>query len=212
MGPNSAQTTCVPCGPLQISTIGLCVSCPVGRTATVDRTECSLCESGFHRPMGSSECRPCPAGTAADEAAVSCIPCSEPGTFSADGVSCLTCSSGHEPNFNRTACQECAVGFAGVGGSCEICPEGTSSSNRVVCERCPVGMASQRGTACALCGPGSQPNADQSQCVSCVLSGPLFFSPDGQSCRHAPYSGDPEALGGCVDRFDQGEFSHQNFI
>ena len=122
-----------------------------------------------------------------------CDPCYEPGTYSADGASCERCNSGQEPNENNTGCEECtagkfSTGYAGVGGKCEICPAGSSSSaNRVSCERCPAGWSSQRGSECTPCGPGTQPNEDQSMCESCAVSGPTFFNPaEGQSCRECP--------------------------
>jgi hypothetical protein len=165
-----------------------CSECDAGKTSNEDHSGCASCADGTVRRPGESECSSCPAGKAAQEGGTDCEVCVLPGSYSATGLACQLCAPGQQPIENRTACQDCPAGYAGVGGKCEICPAGSSSSaNRVSCERCSAGWSSQRGSECTSCGPGTQPNEDQSMCESCAVSGPTFFNPaEGQSCRECP--------------------------
>ena len=214
-GPTADQSACQTCGPTEYSTIGLCLDCSPGTVGTSTKTACTTCSMGTHRPASLSVCQPCLPGTVPDDDATACVACLEAGTVSSDGTTCEACPSGARPNANKTACDPCPEGLAGVGGTCEICPAGTSSAdNRVSCQSCPTGSVSQTGRPCMSCGPGTQPNLEESECVSCVLSGPRFFRAgldDGrQSCSECPARQVPNAgLTGCVCK--PGTFNVQIF-
>ena len=215
-GPTADQSACQTClVENTFSTIGFCLDCSPGTVGTSTRTACTTCPMGTHRPASLSVCQPCVPGTVPDDDATACVACLETGTVSSDGITCEACQSGARPNANRTACDPCPEGLAGVGGTCEICPAGTSSAdNRVSCQSCPTGSVSQTGRPCMSCGPGTQPNLEESECVSCVLSGPRFFRAgldDGrQSCSECPARQVPNAgLTGCVCK--PGTFNVQIF-
>ena len=215
-GPTADYSACQSCGPTEFSTIGLCLDCSPGSVGTSTGTACAMCPMGTHRPASLSVCQPCVPGTVPDDDATACVACLEAGTVSSDGITCEACPSGARPNANRTACDPCPEGLAGVGGTCEVCPAGTSSSDsRVSCQPCSTGSVSQTGTPCTPCGPGTQPNLEQSACVSCGASGPRFFRAgldnDGQqSCSECPARQIPNAdLTGCVCK--PGTFNVQVF-
>eukprot|EP01043_Picozoa_sp_COSAG02_P036007 COSAG02_NODE_2612_length_8419_cov_2.286779_4_plen_1809_part_00 len=165
-----------------------CSECEPGKTSNTDRSGCESCVDGTVRRAGESECSSCPAGKAPAGGGVECELCTDVGQYSETGTACDVCEPGKYPSENRTACHDCSSGFAGVGGTCQMCPAGSSSlENRISCGRCPAGWTSQRGSDCTPCGPGTQPNDDQSLCEPCALVGPTFFNPsEGQSCRECP--------------------------
>ena len=69
------------------------------------------------------------------------------------------------------------------------CPAGQflqQQVDNVGCTPCEQGSFSDDGGRCRQCEPGHVPNAQQSQCDSCVVSGPSAHTTEGVSCVNCP--------------------------
>ena len=163
-------------------------------TVAVDGTVKAALGGPFHSTGGAS-CDACSAGyqpTAARDGCELCgaINLSDPYYYSEDGVQCLRCGPGYAVNPAKTGCNVCVGQFSADGKQCSICPNGyqpATASGAAGCVACSalswehnaqvdagnlssarVGKTSMNGAVCNDCGAGKMPNADNTECVSCV--------------------------------------------
>ena len=153
---------------------GACATCPDGTTASADRTNCDVPCAATEQGI-AGVCTTCPLGKTAAPDRKSCVLCGPKARGAVGGGSCVNCADGHAGSSNRSTCELCPLGFAGTGGVCNKCPDGSMPVNSarvsvalgaVGCAACPTGQAGSNGT-CAQCADGAQPNFDRTVCQVC---------------------------------------------
>ena len=109
-------------------------------------TACLVCSPGRH---------------ATEPGSATCAACEGTNTYAPSagwGTECLECDAGSVANENRTGCVACPPGtfwnLTLAGASCDLCPEGTFTSEAggtlLACKTCPSVASNAKRTAC-LC-------------------------------------------------------------
>lgn len=154
-----------------------CVSCPVGKLSSSDRSFCDDCSAGEYA-FNKSTCEPCTLGTYAPQALVdSCLSCtsgSSTNGVSSGATSCTPCDAGWWSSASSVNCSACAAGRASSAGAslCAACAAGTyvASMGSTTCTACSSGsFASVTGsTNCTACSTGKAQGATgQASCEAC---------------------------------------------
>ena len=138
------------------------------------------------------------------------------------------CAAGSEPSFDSQTCVDCATGYAGTGGMCEVCAPGKEPDmTRSSCQTCGVGFAGSDGT-CEACDDGEQANdvTEPTACVACptgsagvggtcaecsVGSAPNANLTVCDLCTIGRYSSSGEQCEACADSVDGNGVSYGRF-
>ncbi|KAL2085398.1 hypothetical protein ACEWY4_018718 [Coilia grayii] len=131
------------------------VSCPAG--SYFSSGLCVECFAGYYCLGNLTAPRRCPPGTynlyPGKDSMEDCQPCALGLISSDNGVDCRLCPFGY-------ACDP-------VNDTLSLCPSGTfSPEGHSSCLPCPAGLICQDGHQ-SRCGPGQEPNAEQTECVPC---------------------------------------------
>ncbi len=200
--PDPAFLECTDCPVGKAGTNGACSACLPGQGQSLDRQTCKTCKAGTFSTAGA--CIPCPVNLhSAADGATGCTRC--PAGRHTEGqavgaASCAACPTGTAKTADAYVCSACGPGTnptTPVASTCEVCEEGTQSTDGSPCDTCAVGSApNAAGTDCVQCSlsgqyaepgfascqncdPGSQPNAAGTACLQCS---PGFYSLDGSAC------------------------------
>lgn len=179
---------------------GICTSCPAG---TISGSDDCMCPVG-HFFTTEGNCIACPNGTSAAESttgspARACVRCREGEDSNAEtGHVCriVVRSLKLAPRLEGAAkaVTSCSQGYHLSGGSCVVCPAGTSSpspNSLYLCVACALGEYSNSATGyvCKPCPPGSYSDAitGQAACTACPTGTTYLSAAAGDAyCSCAP--------------------------
>lgn len=129
-----------------------CLSCPPGKVAGNNNTECQDCWPGFYSPdSGLVECLPCQGERASDFAA----------------TACTTCAHGLCADEQKSSCEQCPGNTSSYNGTRTSCDSAAVSSCDDVC---PLGMGKpSESDKCAPCEPGfyNDKSWETDACTAC---------------------------------------------
>jgi hypothetical protein len=150
--PNDEKSECLQCDAGRASTIGICMFCAAGKTASADRKACVPCQPGARRGAEDGECVQCPSGTQ-----------------TADSIECRSCPPGTSPNEDRDGCTTCEAGTHSTDGTeCTSCDAGSQPSALLIeCDSCRLSgpnAYSTDGVACRDCPSRNEPNYERTGC------------------------------------------------
>ena len=158
----------------------VCQECPGGSTSSVGASQCN-CPAG--KVWKEGLCQTCQEGSISREGALVCLKC-----FLGSSDNTCLCSPGHYwdwDNQSEGSCKPCGINTYKTSITCQLCPEGATSSpgsSSCICKSGTYWNSEQEW--CSKCEEGSASNGGGLSCIQCPglasLNQTVCTCPDGQ--------------------------------